>query len=455
MADTLGGMGLWMADRALEIFTNDPKKLDRARSRFDKPPPLCRSIPSGTTTRSPSPDPLNEEQRWIADQRVRLEHEHQASLASEQFSSQVSEEKRRVFAAISNRILHVPIGKDFWDFAQENVKKRWIEQDIWDDNWEREGRRIWRWKHEKPLKTGLKSYTELQTKLAKLSSLVLPEYSEPKAIEQGGEDETQKIEKAPSMKECEHDASRPFYQFVYQMSKEREWIQERLRHDGSTAADADDINTTVYQKVKDTWTKREIWNRKWGVMPGMSWKHEQPLGEWIEQEMSENPYSQQISLHERDNTVDFNEISLKQYRSVSSSPAEPNQQVSSVTNPAHQVLPMAINPSGSPNTVHNSPCRHTTPLPPPREKKRRGRPPRGSEKCRPDLQLQDCPAPLRRSKRLLTTQSVAVPDTVIESKSPVGRRGRPKRGGTNVDISTQSFPAQASRPSKRQRRTRK
>ncbi|CZR68413.1 uncharacterized protein PAC_18312 [Phialocephala subalpina] len=31
--------------------------------------------------------------------------------------------------------------------------------------------------------------------------------------------------------------------------------------------------------VKNTWTKRGIWNRRWGILPGMSWKHEEPLEE--------------------------------------------------------------------------------------------------------------------------------------------------------------------------------
>jgi hypothetical protein len=40
-----------------------------------------------------------------------------------------------------------------------------------------------------------------------------------------------------------------------------------------------DINTRAYENVKNTWTKRGIWNRRWGILPGMSWKHEEPLEE--------------------------------------------------------------------------------------------------------------------------------------------------------------------------------
>ena len=45
------------------------------------------------------------------------------------------------------------------------------------------------------------------------------------------------------------------------------------------ALTAADINTRAYENVKNTWTKRGIWNKRWGILPGMSWKHEEPLEE--------------------------------------------------------------------------------------------------------------------------------------------------------------------------------
>ncbi|RYC58803.1 hypothetical protein CHU98_g7406 [Xylaria longipes] len=454
MADTLRGAGLFMADRALETFTNDPQQLDRARSRFDKTPPPYRSYSSGTTTRSQSPDQLSEEQRWIAEQRIRLRLEYGASLPSSQFRAQVIKEKDRVFEAHDNRIRRLPPGTNFFDFAEENVKQRWIEQGIWNHNWKRGSGLIWRWKHEEPLQPQSELQTELQTKIANLFSLPLPESSEPRANEQDSE-EIQKTENARAIKEREREASRPFHQFVYQISKQREWIQEQLRHDGSAAVDAADINTTAYEKVKNAWMEKGIWDRKWGLMPGMSWKHEQPLEEWIEQEMSEITYPRQTSPPGRDSPVTFNEMNLRRYRSVSSSPAEPNQKLSSVTNLDHQVLPMVINPPRSvSDTTHNSSSRQTTPPPPPKEKRRPGRPSRGNEKPRPDLPPQDSPIPPRRSKRLQEAKPAAVPDTVADSTGQVSRRGRPKRGGAKVDISAQAAPAKDSRVSKRQRRTR-
>jgi hypothetical protein len=40
-----------------------------------------------------------------------------------------------------------------------------------------------------------------------------------------------------------------------------------------------DINTRAYENVKNTWNGRGIWNKRWGILPGMLWKQEEPLEE--------------------------------------------------------------------------------------------------------------------------------------------------------------------------------
>ena len=52
-------------------------------------------------------------------------------------------------------------------------------------------------------------------------------------------------------------AARPYHQFVYQISKERERIQEESEN--GEGADAADINTMAYKNVKNTW------NGRWGI----------------------------------------------------------------------------------------------------------------------------------------------------------------------------------------------
>ena len=58
--------------------------------------------------------------------------------------------------------------------------------------------------------------------------------------------------------------SRPYSQFVFQVSKERERIQEEIKHAAKPLAAAapvaipPDINTTAYERVKSLWTERNI-----------------------------------------------------------------------------------------------------------------------------------------------------------------------------------------------------
>ena len=69
------------------------------------------------------------------------------------------------------------------------------------------------------------------------------------------------------IREREREASRPYHQFVYRISKERARIQEESEN--GEGADVADINMRAY----------ENWNGRWGIVPGMSWKHEETLEE--------------------------------------------------------------------------------------------------------------------------------------------------------------------------------
>jgi hypothetical protein len=97
------------------------------------------------------------------------------------------------------------------------------------------------------------------------------------------DEEKQRIRERRVVQEREREASRPFYQFVYQVSEECERIQEESADGGDT--NTADINTRAYEIVKSTWTKRRIWKTRWGILPGMSWKHEEPL----EEEVADGP----------------------------------------------------------------------------------------------------------------------------------------------------------------------
>ena len=64
--------------------------------------------------------------------------------------------------------------------------------------------------------------------------------------------------------------------------------------------DPPDMNTMAYEMVKDNWKKKGIWNKKWGVLPGMSWKHEKPFEEMIREEMGGGAFSVQTDTLDRD-----------------------------------------------------------------------------------------------------------------------------------------------------------
>ena len=134
-----------------------------------------------------------------------------------------------------------------------------------------------RWKHEEPLELESESETDSEAEPSPPLFSFFPKEPQPKPRLPKSDDEKRRITERRVVREREREASRPYHQFVYQISKERERIQEESEN--GEGADAADINTRAYENVKNTWTKRGIWNRRWGILPGMSWKHEEPLEE--------------------------------------------------------------------------------------------------------------------------------------------------------------------------------
>jgi len=172
----------------------------------------------------------------------------------------------------------MPIGGTLEKNACETVKKRWIEQGIWNNKWNEmaDGR----WKHEEPLELESRSETDTDAESPPrpLSIFGIPQkQQQPKPRQPKSDVEKRRIAEQRVVREREREASCPYHQFVYQISKERARIQEESA-DGE-GADAADINTMAYENAKNIWTKRGIWNGRWGILPGMSWKHEEPLAE--------------------------------------------------------------------------------------------------------------------------------------------------------------------------------
>ncbi|KAH8163718.1 hypothetical protein CIB48_g4518 [Xylaria polymorpha] len=369
LADLSRGGGLAKVDMALQSLANNPQKLDRARSRFDRPPPSLVSYPSGTTTEMPTPGQPDEKARWLSERRFQLEMEYRASFPSSQFETQVKEECIKAMGEDGNNPRFVLLGNIMHGAqAKECVKKRWVEQGIWNENWTEGCGMVWRWKHEEPLEAEADLHTESKRANENLlSASHVMETSESETDEEAEGKKIQQIERVLTIEEREREASRPFQQFAYQLLKESDRILHELRHNENNATKSFDVNAAAYDRVKNTWIKRKIWDSKWSSVPGRYWKHEWPLEEWLEEEMSKLTYSPPTNPQERDSPFTFSETNLRPYRSVSPSPAEPNQ-VSSATNLGPQEPPPAINLQGALNTGHASASGHENPPSPPREK---------------------------------------------------------------------------------------
>lgn len=269
--DALYGKGLARAQRALSRL-EDPLQLDRERRRFTDLPPPYTSDRSGTTTQPASPYPPSEEQRLRQEQRVQLGLEHDASKPYYQFEQQTSDEEKRIFEADLNGTRSLPVGTDPNTIAQEIVKTRWVEQGIWNNKWDTFA--SGRWKHEEPLELGSESDTDSQSNCSSPLFPLVPKQPQSKSRRRKGVDEKRRIAEHRVTREREREASRPYHQFVYQVSKERERIQDEYISGEGSSVNIPDINTTAYKNIKNTWTKRGIWNKRWGILPGMLWKHE-------------------------------------------------------------------------------------------------------------------------------------------------------------------------------------
>jgi len=323
---TLRGDGLVRAHTALAALEEDPQRLDRARVRFSDSPQPYTSHQSHNSTRSQSPNPPSEEQRRHEERRWQRIRERQASLPYYQLEVQESEEEQRLLDAHRNGRRRLQVGTNFIKLAHENVKKRWVEQGIWNDKWTATASGAV-WKHEQPLEPEPELEAETEAETNNQPSLF--SFSQPKPRRPKSDEENRQIAEQRATREREREASRPVHQFVYQVSKERERIQDELGSGEAPAPTAPaDINTRAYENVKNIWIKRKIWNSKWGILPGMSWKHEDPL----EEELADSPVPIQTDTLRNGNNDEAVEAPPARIFG-SSTPAETNRrQVSSKMN---------------------------------------------------------------------------------------------------------------------------
>lgn len=254
---------------------------------------------SGETTQIPSPrSPVVDMfARWRE-----AEKAHSRSLPYAQFQAQAQREEDRldyqIMARLRRRRETLPFDRtlDFRANSENNVRERWVEQGIWKSEWGSawpkgtQASEWWsrrpggpyprgRWGHEK--QPAPEPQPQPPRSPRGTSLMDAPKKEQRNAVtEEPSAAPRRDITKEPTAtSEGDTSASRPYYQFLYQISKECEWITDEHQSRPSTGYVVD-IENEAFESVKKMWIEDGIWNFNWDDMPGMTWNHEDPDEEY-------------------------------------------------------------------------------------------------------------------------------------------------------------------------------
>ncbi|KAF2754866.1 hypothetical protein EJ05DRAFT_136645 [Pseudovirgaria hyperparasitica] len=166
--------------------------------------------------------------------------------------------KQRTIETIRRPTHRIDDTQDLIINAENIVRARWVEQKIWKSSWgpawPPSARSGWR-----------------QDILHSRKGPWVPERARwGHEVELDGEDK-------PDREEVDIDASRPLYQFKFQVGAEQKWIQDEALSLRGTSLTASDLEQKAYETIKAEWTELEIWNPDWSEYPGMSWMHADQL----------------------------------------------------------------------------------------------------------------------------------------------------------------------------------
>ncbi|PVH93670.1 hypothetical protein DM02DRAFT_619121 [Periconia macrospinosa] len=283
---------------ALQRLEEDPVRLHMERARYDDPPPPYPSSGETTQPASPAEAPVTDEEALLARNRAMLR-----SWPYGQFDSQTSRERERIEYQLGEerygRRQTLPFDEtaDLLANSQNNVRARWVEQGIWKEKWGPawpKGAKPWdhrwrssrentggprpfgRWLHEKrpdPKLPSPEPAPEPETEAIRNIFVGLGQEEPNATTEEPGRASTPDVTEAPAAtSERDTSASRPYQQFLFQVSKEREWIRDELQFKRS--AGTIDIDAMAYKSTKKNWIEDGIWNPAWGELPGTTWLHE-------------------------------------------------------------------------------------------------------------------------------------------------------------------------------------
>lgn len=305
---------------ALQRLQDDPRLLANERDqRYDEPPSPYPE--SGETTQPPTPAlPAVDESH----EREKRRQAHYRSTPYNQFESQARREEERLEHQISEerygrrQTLLWDESCDLQANSENNVRSRWVEQGIWGDEWGP----AWpkgshpmstKWEHEGGPFVGEYGINASETMPGSRWGHESDPEPEPEAgSEAASEPEPEpegpprtgilgppapkppkpprravkyirtlfgRVPKVPIPRPTVRnpEASRPYDQFLYQVSKEKEWIRDEMVH--QAPGETFDLETMAHDSVKDHWRKDGVWNPAWGDLPGPKWLHEEPCSE--------------------------------------------------------------------------------------------------------------------------------------------------------------------------------
>ncbi|KAI4259819.1 MAG: hypothetical protein L6R42_004382 [Xanthoria sp. 1 TBL-2021] len=298
---------IFRAGRVLESLADHPERLDRARRRFSASPPFHKSpTPGSTTFNSPTPPTASEIQEG---RELKEYSRRQFSRPDRQWHRQVHDEKEWLFKAKDEVGVQLPVGTNCAKLASAVVKKRWREQGIWNDRWDKlRDWCAWRWKHEE---ADTESESEHKTKsVSRLPSL----FKQPPVAT--AEAQTTPAEPEQQAKlDRDREASRPIHQFLCQLARQRDLISGEPTIQKAAVSASLDINTKAYEAVKSSWIRQDIWDTEWGIMPGMTWMHERPPDQTVRADPT--------PAHARENSFAIVELEAEARRLFPKPPTRP------------------------------------------------------------------------------------------------------------------------------------
>ncbi|KAH8729166.1 hypothetical protein BGZ61DRAFT_491617 [Ilyonectria robusta] len=292
---------------ALQRLQDDPQQLAHERDRrYDDPPPPYSE--SGETTQPPTPGPPVVDESYQRELRMLARYK---STPLNQFKSQARRERERLEHQLSEerfgrrQTLLWDQSSDLQANSENNVRSRWSPAWPKDSHlmstWSHRGggpfsgpynattSESWpgaRWGHkendrepESEPESEPKSEPEQERPpIFGIFGLGVGQPKRPRPRRQLPPGPVP-IYLIPTPTVRNPEASRPYDQFLYQITKERDWIKDET--DYKQPGSAIDLDAVAYQGVKKNWIKNGIWNPKWDDLPGRTWIYEEPEEEVV------------------------------------------------------------------------------------------------------------------------------------------------------------------------------